>query len=336
MCAALLVGGVFPADVQALFDAAKDLERGRKGRCLADRIAPDLAGAGAAYAAALRALDAAGADGAPAAEWARVRACYVARADAVEKALAAAAAAPPRARLAAEAKTFRVFSYDAAAHDLVSATLRILEAPAGFGDLADAHELWSSPEADDPPPACPAALAALCRVRRVPRAWRRLAGRRREHIRAFRRTEAYAAFVASYRKFAQDVVAPIVGGPIAYQCPPTLRLHFPGTRPLGTVHRDSDYDGHTGDEINFWIPVTRAFESNSLHVESAPDAGDYAPVALQVGDLLRFDGERCRHHTVANATGRTRVSLDFRVIPRALYRDEFGGRIGAYPAELTT
>lgn len=118
--------------------------------------------------------------------------------------------------------------------------------------------------------------------------------------------------------------------------PPTLRLHFPGPRALGKPHRDRDYAGHTGAEINFWVPLTRAFGTNALYVESAPDVGDAAPLALEYGDCFRFDGENCRHHTVANTTDTTRVSLDFRCIPLSLYEDRFGGRIGAYPAGIST
>lgn len=161
-----------------------------------------------------------------------------------------------------------------------------------------------------------------------------LAGRRKEHIRSFRATAEYRSFVAAYRRFVRDTIREVVGE-VAYQCPPTLRLHFPSTRALGHTHRDSEYDGHTGHEINFWLPLSRASGSNSLFVESSPGAGDFAPLELDYGQVFRFNGEHCAHHTVANDTGVTRVSLDFRVIPLSLYRNQFGGRIGSYPCEST-
>ena len=51
--------------------------------------------------------------------------------------------------------------------------------------------------------------------------------------------------------------------------------------------------------------------------------------------VFRFHGGQCEHFAPANDTGSTRVSWDFRVIPLAVWRDEFGGRIGEYPAETT-
>ena len=104
-------------------------------------------------------------------------------------------------------------------------------------------------------------------------------------------------------------------------------------RRCGREHR---YPGHTGDEINFWLPITRACGNNSLFVESSPGAGDFRPLDLEYGECFRFDGENCAHYTVANDTGQARVSLDFRVIPASLYRDDFGGRIGSYPCELSS
>ena len=74
--------------------------------------------------------------------------------------------------------------------------------------------------------------------------------------------------------------------------------------------------------------------ANSLQLESAPGAGDYAPVELGYGRVLRFDGAHCRHHTVANTTDHTRVSFDFRVIPLSFWKDSFGRRVGDYDLEL--
>lgn len=37
------------------------------------------------------------------------------------------------------------------------------------------------------------------------------------------------------------------------------------------------------------------------------------------GELVRFNGRRCLHFTKPNLTTRTRVSLDFRVVPGSLF-----------------
>jgi hypothetical protein len=50
---------------------------------------------------------------------------------------------------------------------------------------------------------------------------------------------------------------------------------------------------------------------------------------------LRFNGNRCRHYTEANSTDSTRVSFDFRVIPRSLWRADHKGLIGDYAGGCT-
>ena len=40
--------------------------------------------------------------------------------------------------------------------------------------------------------------------------------------------------------------------------------------------------------------------------------------------------------TQANDTSATRVSFDFRVVPRSLWRDQYGGMMGDYPAETVS
>ena len=54
-------------------------------------------------------------------------------------------------------------------------------------------------------------------------------------------------------------------------------------------------------------------------MESTPGREDFAPVELSYGELAIFDGARCSHFTVANTSDRTRVSLDFRVVPACAY-----------------
>ena len=57
----------------------------------------------------------------------------------------------------------------------------------------------------------------------------------------------------------------------------------------------------------------------------------YLVAASQIrsGELL-FIGNECRNYTVPNDSDATRVSFDFRVIPRSLYRGDFDGFIGEY------
>ena len=61
----------------------------------------------------------------------------------------------------------------------------------------------------------------------------------------------------------------------------------------------------------------------------------FEPFVLGYGQCQRFWGNRCRHFTVANETCRTRVSLDFRVVPRSCHverPDDRGFGLGFYTA----
>ena len=57
--------------------------------------------------------------------------------------------------------------------------------------------------------------------------------------------------------------------------------------------------------------------SSALWLESAPERGDFAARPLELGSVLRFNGNLCRHYTQPNQSGTTRVSFDLRVIPES-------------------
>ena len=98
-----------------------------------------------------------------------------------------------------------------------------------------------------------------------------------------------------------------------YQRPPTLRLQRgPSDRAIQR-HRDAQY-GHQAGELNFWMPLSPLARTNTtLWVESAPDADDFHPLLVDVGQIGVFHGTSCRHYVPPNASRFTRVSLDFRV-----------------------
>lgn len=131
------------------------------------------------------------------------------------------------------------------------------------------------------------------------------------------------AFFEAYRKLVAEVVAPLLGSPpggLVYQAVPSIRCHLPGTaRPLLTLHCDAEYH-HPPSELNFWLPLTSTFGANTLWTESAPCRGDFRPLELEYGQLHAFYGNKCRHYTLPNTTDITRVSIDFRVLPRRVYK----------------
>jgi len=125
-------------------------------------------------------------------------------------------------------------------------------------------------------------------------------------------------FFDIYRRLLVEVVQPLFGENLIYQRVPTFRVHLPNNVAVGEFHRDRDYS-HGEGEVNLWLPFTPAWETNTVWIESAEGSGDVRPYACAVGQMLMFDGVNLLHGNVRNETGRTRVSVDFRVIPASQY-----------------
>jgi len=101
---------------------------------------------------------------------------------------------------------------------------------------------------------------------------------------------------------------------------PSIRFSRPGAKAVYKWHSDGDAShGHPPGEINIYLPLTDSRGSATIWVESLPGLGDFQPVDLQYGQFLIAYLNRCRHGNVANTTGQTRVSFDFRVVPLSAY-----------------
>lgn len=149
-------------------------------------------------------------------------------------------------------------------------------------------------------------------------------------------SEEWLEFIDMYRRFVREVCAPLCGSAhVVFQCPPTIRIALPGAPATIQMHKDADYPVHWAGEVNFWLPMTSVFESNTLWLESVPGLGDFRPMTLHYGQLLRFNGYQCRHYTVRNETSSSRVSFDWRAIPTPLCGERPIEKIGDYPAERT-
>lgn len=134
------------------------------------------------------------------------------------------------------------------------------------------------------------------------------------HLRLYR----VGAFLDLYHAFVNDVVVPLVGDQVRYQHIPNWRIQFPGRHGVGAYHQDR-MGGHNPEEITFWVPLTPVTADNTLWIESAEGRGDYRPAAMPYGRMLVFDSANLMHGNVRNASDRTRVSFDFRVIPASVY-----------------
>jgi hypothetical protein len=122
-----------------------------------------------------------------------------------------------------------------------------------------------------------------------------------------------------YLKFIGNVIEPRIDEPFCYQAVPTFRVHLPGNVAVGEFHTDGDYN-HSPGEINYWVPFTPVFGTNSVFIESSQGSGEFAPVEADYGDVVTFDAVRWQHGNKLNTTGQTRVSFDFRCVPKSLYQ----------------
>lgn len=139
----------------------------------------------------------------------------------------------------------------------------------------------------------------------------------------------YPELIALYERFVQEVILPLYSDTeYAVQVDPSFRIHLPNNTALGKrdddqgeivgLHCDADYN-HQPGEINFILPLTPMFGTNSVYVESEPGKGDYHSAEVPIGRLFCFYGNKCRHHNRRNETGVSRLSIDFRVIPMKVY-----------------
>lgn len=138
------------------------------------------------------------------------------------------------------------------------------------------------------------------------------------HRKFYDKMDADDEFIKLYRSFIQQVVAPRYDEEVLYQRFPTFRVHQPSN--LGTFgwHRDRDYN-HSPCEVNYFLPMTKGYDTNTVWRESEPDKKDYAPMVVEYGEIIEWDGANCEHGTKLNETSDTRVSFDFRILPMSGY-----------------
>lgn len=121
-------------------------------------------------------------------------------------------------------------------------------------------------------------------------------------------------FFSYYDALVCTVVAPLFGERLSYSRRPQFRVHLAGSPSASAWHTDQQVTGRD-DQINIWLPFTSTCTANTLWVESGYGCGDYAPVPVEYGQMLLFDGGLLSHGTVENTSSQTRVSMDLRFVP---------------------
>jgi hypothetical protein len=125
-------------------------------------------------------------------------------------------------------------------------------------------------------------------------------------------------FIDLYDDFIKAIIQPLYNEKIVYQAIPTFRICLPNNIAVGEYHKDKKYRDESWakqvKEFNFFLPFTDAFATNTIWVESEEDKGD-----CKYGECIQWDGSNLTHGNEKNITGKTRVSVDFRVIAESNY-----------------
>ena len=131
-------------------------------------------------------------------------------------------------------------------------------------------------------------------------------------------------FMSLYSSFVQNVIVPTYTDESAVyvQTEPQIQLSLPGSTAL--EKRATDFDDLVGVHIdsvigqrvlntgdNYLLALTDMFGTNTIFVE---EDGQFRGIDINVGQYYTFQGKTIRHANKVNATGLTRISIDFRVI----------------------
>jgi len=141
-------------------------------------------------------------------------------------------------------------------------------------------------------------------------------------------------FIRCYRKFIEENIKPLFPDEkqLLYQATPNLRFSLPNSTAIGRrtgvdpspdiigLHKDSDF-GHSPEEINIIIPITEMFDTNSLYYETEIGSQEYENLQLKQNEFFIGYLSQLNHYNCVNTTGKTRMSLDFRIIPFSKYRE---------------
>jgi len=158
-------------------------------------------------------------------------------------------------------------------------------------------------------------------------------------IKAFHKfADSNPIFIDTYLDFLRTYIKPMFSTEerLVVQATPNIRISLPNFTAIGAyendkdetigLHSDSDF-GHFEGEINFVIPITNMFDSNSIYYEpfvnSNVDYRYYRSINLQENEFCMAYFNKLKHYNKRNSTGKTRISFDLRVIPYSKYIENY-------------
>ena len=133
---------------------------------------------------------------------------------------------------------------------------------------------------------------------------------------------------------------------IFYQVIPTFRVQLVGNVSVGEWHKDKSYReadwAHKIKEKNVYLPCVDTNSLNTIWSESVENKGDFAPMLVNYGEAMVWDGLNLLHGNKDNTSQEDRVSVDFRVglcdnfvpLPRQTVNKQTTFELGGYYNKL--
>jgi hypothetical protein len=138
-----------------------------------------------------------------------------------------------------------------------------------------------------------------------------------------------------YMEFVKKNIKPAFGNEhLVIQKTPNLRVHIPNNSNIGKRKSDPNdsiiglhYDrelGHPIEELNVIVAITDMYNTNSIYYEPFPNSylqcNHYNNLQLKKNNYWYGNLNQCKHYNKINLTNKTRISLDFRIIPYSKYK----------------
>lgn len=118
-----------------------------------------------------------------------------------------------------------------------------------------------------------------------------------------------------YFNLVEKVILPYLGLDQALvQKFPSFRIQLPGNIAVARAHTDHEL-GHPIGEVNFTYAFTKMYDTNTIYIEKMPRLEQYLPIESDANSVTCFNGNLCNHYNEINTTGKTRISMDFRILP---------------------
>lgn len=143
-------------------------------------------------------------------------------------------------------------------------------------------------------------------------------------------------FNETYYNFLRTHVLPLFPNEtkLVVQKTPNIRFSLPDNAAIGFdpkdpenivgLHCDNNF-GHHETEMNFVVPITRMFGSNSIyyepHLNSSIDPLHFENLVLEKNEFVQAYFNKLHHCNRINKTDKTRISFDIRVIPYSKYQE---------------